>query len=347
MRRRQFMFSLEEALRILGDPFFGDRLEQVAYNAFPAAFKPDMWAHQYDQQVNQVMCSVLKGRNWTTNGPASNIFGLEPNFGCCTANMHQGWPKFTSHLWMATREGGLAAVAYAPSRVDARVRGGVNVAIVEDTDYPFRDTIRFTVYPASPVKFPLVVRTPGWAEWAHVTVQGRKEIVDGGSSFHTIDREWKSGDVVEVFLRMKVKETHRYHDALAINRGPLVFALAIGEDWKQVGGQVPHADWEVYPTTPWNYGLTVDYKSLTVEERPIGDVPFSPDGAPLRIKAKGRRVPEWELVAGSPGPLPMSPVSTDEPEEGLTLIPYGCTNLRITVFPVAPPLPPGLPPRRE
>ena len=90
----EFMFSLEQLFAVFGNPFFGDRLERVAFNALPATFSPDMWAHQYDQQVNQVQCTVNPDHNWTTNGPESNLFGLEPNFGCCTANMHQGWPKF-------------------------------------------------------------------------------------------------------------------------------------------------------------------------------------------------------------------------------------------------------------
>ena len=69
-----------------------------------------MWAHQYDQQANQVLCTVAK-RHWTHQRRDSNLYGLEPNFGCCTANMHQGWPKFVAHLWMATPDEGLAAVA--------------------------------------------------------------------------------------------------------------------------------------------------------------------------------------------------------------------------------------------
>ena len=76
-------------------PAFGDRLEKIAYNALPATLSADLWAHQYDQQANQVMCSI-SNRRWATNGPESNIFGLEPNFGCCTANMHQGWPKLAA-----------------------------------------------------------------------------------------------------------------------------------------------------------------------------------------------------------------------------------------------------------
>ncbi len=341
------MFSLEELMAILGEPALGDRLERITFNALPATFKKDMWAHQYDQQVNQVMCSVLPGRNWTTNGPESNIFGLEPNFGCCTANMHQGWPKFASHLWMATREGGLVAAAYAPGEVSAKVANGVEAVIIEDTDYPFRNSVRMTVYPTSPARFPLVLRVPAWAEGATITAQGQAETGVQPGSFHTVNREWKSGDVVELTFPMKLRVNRWYHDGVAVNRGPLVFSLEIGEEWKQIKGEAPHADWEVHPTTPWNYALVIDpdhpEQSLTIEERPVGDSPFSPEGAPTQMKAKGRRVPDWKLVAGSAGPLPMSPVPTSAPEEDLTLIPYGCTNLRVTVFPQAAPVAPGKP----
>ncbi len=77
----------------------GDRLERLAFNALPGTFTDDMWAHQYNQEPNQVECS-LHHKPWTTDGPESNLFGLEPNFGCCTANFHQGWPKFAASLFM-------------------------------------------------------------------------------------------------------------------------------------------------------------------------------------------------------------------------------------------------------
>src|SRR5206468_11615470 len=50
--------------------------------------------------LNQVVCKVSRERVYSNNGPESNLFGLEPTFGCCLANMHQGWPKLVSHLWI-------------------------------------------------------------------------------------------------------------------------------------------------------------------------------------------------------------------------------------------------------
>jgi DUF1680 family protein len=84
----EYMFSLETLIKIFGKVEDIDMLDKVAYNALPATLKPNLWGHQYDQQVNQVMCTEQQ-RNWYNNEPDSNIYGLEPNFGCCTANMHQ------------------------------------------------------------------------------------------------------------------------------------------------------------------------------------------------------------------------------------------------------------------
>ena len=333
----EYLFSLEVLLAILGEPRLADRLERIAFNALPATFKPDMWAHQYDQQANQVICKVAEDRIYTTNGPDSNIFGLQPNYGCCTANMHQGWPKFTAHLWMKSADGGLAAVAYAPCSVSIKV-ADVPVHVEVQTGYPFADTLRVTVQTERQVKFPLYLRVPAWAEGAEVRVGSEGPVSANMGTFQRIEREWSGGTTLTLRLPMRVKVKQRYHHSASIERGPLVYALKIGEEWRLVRGQPPHGDWEVYPTTPWNYALQINLdhpeKSITFETRPVGKCPFSPEGAPIAARVKGRRLPSWMIEHNAAGPLPESLVRSEEPLEDLTLIPYGCTNLRVTEFPV-------------
>ncbi|MFH1007961.1 MAG: beta-L-arabinofuranosidase domain-containing protein [Candidatus Latescibacterota bacterium] len=338
----EYMYSLEVLLAVLGDPSFGDRLEKIAFNALPATFSPDMWSHQYDQQVNQVACTIAEGRTWNTNGPDANIFGVEPNYGCCTANLSQGWPKFAAHLWMRTEDGGIAAVAYAPSCVTTEI-DGVPVTVDLETEYPFRDRLTFTVTAERAVTFPLLLRIPSWADGAEIKAPGETMRPTPGT-FERIERTWGGTTQIVLVLPMAPSLLPRDNGAVAIERGPLVYSLKIGEDWRRVHEdqpyrELPHADWEIYPTTPWNYALDINEKTLSegvvLSECPVGACPFSPEGAPVSLRVKGRRLPEWQLINGSAQETPERPLQTQEPLEELTLIPYGCTNLRITEFPVA------------
>ncbi len=330
------MFSLETDAAILGDATLGDRLERVAYNALPGTMTADMWAHQYDQQANQVMCS-LANRRWTTNGPASNIFGLEPNFGCCTANLHQGWPKLAANLWMATPDHGLAAIAYGPSEVTAVAGNGAAVTLSETTEYPFRETVALRVKLERAAEFPLALRIPGWAAGATVTVNGAAAAGVKPGEFFRVMRTWKDGDRVELRFPMAVRTSTWYNDSVAVERGPLVYSLKIGESWHALKKTGPATDWEVFPTTPWNYALAIDRANpaagVRVTERPMGRQPFSADGSPIELMVRARRLAAWQLVDDSAGTVPVSPVRSNLPEEEVTLIPYGAAKLRITAFP--------------
>ena len=334
----ELMFSLEHLVQTYGDPAFADRLELLAYNALAATITADLRAHQYDQQPNQVLCTVAP-RNWTSNTDDSNIFGLEPHFGCCTANMHQGWPKFARSLWMATPDGGLAAIAYAPSTVTTVLKDGSEVRIEERTDYPFDGTIGLTLHlDATAVDFPLHLRIPGWCRGAQVRVNGEtQDLHDAGPGFVVLQRAWQDGDTVEITLPMPVRSIERPEGAIGVATGSLIVALQVGEEWTRIPGSRGFGDWEVRPTSLWNYALASDPEHAPehyrVERAAIGPMPFDGQEPPIRIHTQGYRVPGWELIQNATGPLPRDLTALEQHAEPLTLVPYGCARLRIAEFP--------------
>ena len=311
----ELMFSLEILSRLLGDVAYADHLEKVAFNALPACQTPDLWSHQYDQQPNQVLCSIDR-RAWTQNGDDANLFGLAPHFGCCTANLHQGWPKLAASLWAATPDGGLAAVVLAPSAVTARVGAGegVQAQVIEETDYPFSGEVRLSVHVAKSATFPLYIRVPEWASGARVQVAGDAPVDVPSGRYARIDRQWHDSETVVLSLPLDVRLSPRPRGAVAVERGPLVFSLPVGESWTKVRGTEPCPDWEVRPTTAWAYGLVAS-GPFEVEAQPVAFQPFDQVNSPVRIRARAKPLPEWRLVDSSAGPVPESPQAA-EPGRG-------------------------------
>jgi DUF1680 family protein len=168
-----------------------------------------MWAHQYDQQANQVICAISEDRVYTTNRSDANVFGLQPDDGCCTANMHQGWPKFTSHLWMHAPDGGLAAVAYAPCVVTMSV-AGTPVRIEVQTQYPFEDTIQLRISTPQALRFPLLLRIPIWTNGATVTIDNAVPESAHPGTFHRVEREWTDTTSIQLKLPMALRTQTRY-----------------------------------------------------------------------------------------------------------------------------------------
>lgn len=326
------MFSFEVLLAALGDAHLGDHLERIAYNALPACQTPDLWLHQYDQQANQVQCTRERRPGWS-NAERANLFGLEPHFGCCTANLHQGWPKFVAHLWGRAPDGGLAVLAYGPSSVEVRVPGG-RITIEEQTDYPFRDTVHFSVRPSRPgLRCPLHLRVPAWTEGRGRCCIGVGEPEGlGGGGWHVVDRAWLPGDTIRVELPAAVERVHRPSGGISVRRGPIVFVQAIPERWERLDGRDPVAEYAVLPGGAWNYGLVAD-APLAPSHHPVPRQPFAAGVAPLRLETQGRQVAGWGLDGPSAGPVPGSPAAATESVEPLTLVPYGSARLRVTEMP--------------
>jgi len=345
------MFTLENTLAITGDVSYADHLERIAFNALPAQVDDNLTDRQYFQQANQVMVTQAD-RNFDINHSGTDVcYGLQTGYACCTSNMHQGWPKFTQNLWYATPDKGIAALVYSPSEAKINVANGTIVNVKEETNYPFSGTIKFTLNTnsKSPVSFPFDLRIPEWCKKAIIKVNGKVEQEPESDRIAKLSREWRSGDVVELELPMHIRQNRWYENSVSVERGPLVYALKIGQEIKKVNNPKDTINYgstfyEVRPTTQWNFGLIstpkdkLDEQFKAEETGKVANYPWTLDAAPIIIKTTGKEIPSWKLYGDMAGPLPYSNIYNEnepvQPDQQITLVPYGCTKLRISEFPV-------------
>lgn len=334
----EFMFSLENMMAITGDVAYMDHLEKIAFNALPTQVSDDYMTHQYYQQANQVLIS-RQDRNFNTPYDGTDqCFGLLTGYPCCLSNMHQGWPKFTQNLWLASADKGVAALIYAPSSVKLKVAGGTYVEFTETTNYPFDDEINFTYKNEGPdISFPFHLRIPGWCKEARISINGKLVETAKGGQVIRLYRKWSDHDQIKLILPMEISVEKFKENSVAVQRGPLVYALKINEQWEKIKNNDAYGDYyEVHPKSPWNYGLLSKGKqNFTFIKNQMSETPWNIDHAPVEIHAMAVQLPDWKMYNGNSGPLPYSPqpMPANQKPISVTLIPYGCTTLRISEFP--------------
>lgn len=322
------MYSYEWLFAIGGNPKWLDRLERLAFNSLPAAISPDMWSHQYDQMANQVASFPMSKQPFHSNNNVAHTFGLEPNFGCCTANFGQGFPKLALSAFMRSDDV-LASCVLVPSAAETEING-VSVKCELETGYPFRDNLTYRVTTEKPVEFTLSVRIPSFADSAEVDGKA----VDVGQ-FAEIRRTWCGTETVNVRLSFKTRITERPGDMVCVWRGPLLYSVAVGEKWERVeywqngvDRKFPYCDYYIYPTSKWNYALADD--KFEVRENPF-ESGFGNAEPPIEMTAEMCEI-DWDFNNGHCDEQPRSRKPLGETER-VRLIPYGCSNLRLTEFP--------------
>lgn len=321
------MYSYELLYAYTGDKKWAERLEVIAFNALPATISDDMWAHQYVQLSNQIDCRRFPGKPpFTTNSAESHVFGLEPNYGCCTANFNQGWPKLALSAFMHSGDTILSALPIPSVLTDHGVR------ISLSTDYPFNNSFVYDITADRP--FTLKVRVPSFAEG--LTVDGEAVALTDMLSFDIAPGK----HTVSISYEATPHMISRPYGLNTVKCGSLLFSLPIKYNTKlleyvkkDVERKFPYCDYEHTPASDWNYGYCDS--PLTLERRGVGDVPFSSEQPPLVVKTQTCHI-DWGLEEGYEtlcAKIPQSTAPLDAPAE-TELYPYGCTKLRMTELPI-------------
>ncbi len=340
------MFSLETMLKITGDMEFADLLERITYNALPAQASDDYSSRQYFQAANQVELSVRANASFENLNHMGTdfVFGTLSGYSCCTTNMHQSWPKFVQNLFYATLDAGVAVLQYAPSTVKMKVADSVDLQIKETTGFPFRETVDFELGLSKTATFPFHFRIPSWAENASISINGQKIDFKARHKVAILEREWKNGDKITLQLPMKVARSQWFEFSQAIERGPLVYALKInGKEKTKDGGAEYQQFTEIFAEDPWNYALiqeeldNLPTSTTVIENEWDGSYPWNLENTPISLRIKGFRLDNWKATNGLPyftGVWGRYRGDTKDKITEITLVPYGCTTLRITQFPV-------------
>jgi len=344
-----YVWSQAALLAVTGEGRIADRLERAFFNAGPATVSRDFRTHVYFQSPNRF---ADRSPDFP-HGPKASGGSYRPKHSplCCTAALNRIVPYYVTHMWMATYDNGLAATCYGPCRVTALAADRVPVEITCRTDYPFNESIEMVVRPAKEAEFPLLFHIPGWCTNPELSVnESPIDVGKGAQGFARVSRKWAAGDTVRLRFPMGVRvETGRdvtqevpldgAHkptpvtipdptSALgapyaSVSYGPLLFALPIPDT------NDPNTP---DPSARWRYALDAQGSDIAVQRRPMPVKWDWPLESPLKLCASA--VPfDWNPAPDAPR-LPAEPVARRRAPEKITLIPYGCTKFRISMFPV-------------
>lgn len=336
-------WTLGYFLETTGDAIWADRIEKAVFNALPGAITKDFKTLQYFSSVNQVIATGDSNHNEFFFGSTWMAYRPTHQTECCAGAVHRIMPNYASRMWMRGKDGAVVAALYGPSEVTVTLPSGRPCAITENTSYPFSETIEFTFSMEKKERFPFVLRVPSWCNAASLTVNGKQVNMElAAGKYITLDREFRNADKVCITLPMEIVREHVPMGGSAFSRGPILYAYPVPEKvevddkvYDNMAGKVPeNPDFKclsITPAGPWNYAVTTGEPVWTATG--AEGYPFDKECVPGKLSIPVRKI-KWELWQDRFTPsVPRNPEALPGEVEWIDLVPYGATELRVSVFP--------------
>ncbi|MBR1574090.1 MAG: glycoside hydrolase family 127 protein [Bacteroidales bacterium] len=340
-----YTWTMGYFLMTTGEGRWADNIEKAVFNALPGAITKDFKTLQYFSSVNQVIATGDSNHNEFFHGSTWMAYRPTHQTECCAGAVHRVMPNYAARMWMRGQDGALVAALYGPSTITAALPSGAACRVREETAYPFGESIDFHFEMEKRERFPFILRIPSWCKNARLSVNGR----DAGlalepGSFVTLERTFRNGDVVRLEVPMEIVREQVPMGGVCYARGPLLYAYPVPQRvendekvYDNMAGKVPgNPDFHclsITPAGPWNYAVSGNEAEWVPTPQQAGSYPLDLDTAPGKIRIPVRQI-EWPLWQDRYTPsVPKTVTPISEETEVIELVPYGCTELRISVFP--------------